>query len=85
MWEGQDKGRGGGGGGGGSEGTKRGRAGERRAEAKEEEEEEEEGEEEKKGLTERDPSGKKRVFLFTIICTTNVVQIIVNKNTLFFA
>ena len=28
---------------------------------------------------------KKRVFLFTIICTTFVVQIIVNKNTLFFA
>ena len=28
---------------------------------------------------------KKRVFLFTIICTTNIVQIIVNKNTLFLA
>ena len=28
---------------------------------------------------------KKRVFLFTIICTTSVVQIIVNKNTVFFA
>ena len=26
---------------------------------------------------------KKRVFLITIICTTVVVQIIVNKNTLF--
>ena len=28
---------------------------------------------------------KKRVFCFTIICTTFVVQIIVKQNTLFFA
>ena len=30
-----------------------------------------------------DPSGKKEGIFFIIICTTNVVQIIVNKNTLF--
>ena len=31
------------------------------------------------------PSGKKEGIFFTIICTTLVVQIIVKKNTFFFA